>query len=105
MNRQLSEAIWLNDVEVCQIEYLAEVSGLSIEELDDLVDSGVIDPVGPAEQPRCFRLSHVLTVQRARRLRDDFQLDRQGLALALTLIRRIGELEAELQAARNRLPR
>lgn len=104
MNRQLSESIWLNDTDVCQIEYLSEVSGLSIEEIEDLVDSGVIAPAEPA-RPRLFHLQHVLTVKSARRLRDDFQLDHHGVALALVLIRRISELQAELEAMQARLER
>ena len=41
---------------------------------------------------------HVVTVRTARRLRDDFELDRNGVALALTLLRRIAQLEAEVRA-------
>jgi len=100
MNGQLSEAVWLNDDGVCDIEHLAEVSGLSVGEVADLVDVGVIFPVGRPAQPPVFHLCQVLTVRRARRLRDDFQLDHHGVALALTLLRRIGELQAELDALR-----
>ena len=38
-----------------------------------------------------------------RRLRDAFELDRHGVALAMTLMRRIEELEMELTAVRARL--
>lgn len=100
MNRQLSEAVWLNDA-VCDIEHLAEVSGLSIGEVSDLVDIGVIVPSGRPAGTVVFQLCQVLTVKRARRLRDDFQLDHHGVALALTLIRRIGELQAELDVLRH----
>lgn len=98
MNRQLTESIWLNARDVCRIEHLAEVSGLSLAEIDDLVEIGVIAPTDGTVEPPVFSLCHVLTVKRARRLRDDFQLDHHGVALALTLLRRIGELQAELDA-------
>ncbi|UCV16910.1 chaperone modulator CbpM [Quatrionicoccus australiensis] len=101
MSRQLSEAVWLNDTAVCDIEHLAEVSGLSIGEVNDLVDIGVIVPSGRPAGTLVFQLCQVLTVKRARRLRDDFQLDHHGVALALTLIRRIGELQAELDVLRH----
>lgn len=42
-------------------------------------------------------VSTVLTVISARHLRDDFKLERHGITLALTLLRRIGELEKELR--------
>jgi chaperone modulatory protein CbpM len=99
MKPQVSDSIWLNDVEVCTIEQLAEVSGLAIEELTDLIECGVIVPVDHSVQPQQFFLHTIATVKTARRLRDDFQLDRYGVALALTLLRRIDELDARIQAA------
>lgn len=107
MNTQATESIWLNDTDVCRIEHLAELSGLSIEEIEDLVESGVIETAGDStqaaptddrNQQRRFQLQYVVTVKTARRLRDDFQLDRHGVALALALLRRISELEAEVHA-------
>lgn len=50
-----------------------------------------------------FELAHVVTVKTARRLRDDFQLESLGLALALTLLRRADELEAQLRDLQARL--
>ena len=100
MKLQITDCVWLHGSDVCEIEHLAEVSGLAIEEIEDLIDIGVISPVDPGAQPICFQLQYVLTVKTARRLRDDFQLDRHGVALALTLLRRIDELEAELKAIR-----
>lgn len=91
-----SKAIWLNDIELCGIDHLAEVSGLSVDEIEDLVETGVIVPANPNAQPQYFHLRYVVTVNTARRLRDDFQLDRHGLSLALRLLRRIEELETQL---------
>ena len=97
MTYELTDAVWLNQSDVCSIEHLAEVSGLSVEEIDDLVASGVIEA---ADVPkRCFHLLHIVTVRQARRLRDDFQLDRNGVALAMALLRRIDSLEAALAEA------
>lgn len=105
MNLQSTAAVWLNGDGVCQIEYLAEISGLSLDEIEDLIDNEVINPVDPAQSPRMFALEGVVTAQMARRLRDDFLLDRHGLALALTLMRRVTQLESELQALRARAGR
>jgi chaperone modulatory protein CbpM len=100
---QVTDSVWLDDAGVCTAEQLAEVSGLSVEEIDDLIENGVITPVDERAQPKSFRLHHMVTVRTARRLRDDFELDRHGVALALTLLGQIDGLEAELQAARVRL--
>jgi chaperone modulatory protein CbpM len=104
MTLQVTRAVWLNDSDVCSIEHLAEVSGLSPEEVEDLVESGIINPADAPAAGRSFHLLHVVTVRQARRLRDDFQLDRNGLALAMTLLRRIDSLEQALLAARSRHP-
>lgn len=100
MNVQITEAIWLDDQGVCQIEQLAELSGLSPEEIADLVEVGVLEPVDRQAQPLSFTLRHIVTVKTAKRLREDFQLDRSGLAVALTLLRRIHALEAEIRMLR-----
>jgi chaperone modulatory protein CbpM len=93
---QVTSAVWLNEGEVCTIEELAEASGLSRDEVDDLVVSGVIWPADAAAQPHRYHLLHVVTVRQARRLRDDFELDSNGVALAMTLLRRIRALELAL---------
>ena len=98
MSEQSSDSIWLNETDYCRIEHLVEVSGLSLEEIEDLIETGVIVPAEPSAAPPVFNLHYVVTVKTARRLRDDFQLERHGLTLALTLLRRIGDLEAALVA-------
>ena len=104
MSEQLSDLIWLNETNFCRIEYLAEVSGLSMEEIEDLIENGVITPADQSAEERVFQLHSVITVKTARRLRDDFQLESHGLTLALTLLRRISDLQAalnDLQAGRS----
>lgn len=96
MNTQLTHATWLGEAALCTMEHLAEVSGLSLDEVDDLLVSGAIWPADAAAQPRRFHLLHVVTVRQARRLRDDFELDSNGVALAMTLLRRIDALEQAL---------
>jgi chaperone modulatory protein CbpM len=92
----VSHAVWLGEDEDCTIEHLADISGLSLDEVADLVVSGAIWPADAATEPRCFHLLHVVTLRQARRLRDDFELDSNGVALAMTLLRRIKVLERAL---------
>ncbi|RXZ38523.1 hypothetical protein D9O50_03070 [Oxalobacteraceae bacterium CAVE-383] len=109
MNIDTSDWVWLNDREVCSARHLAEVSGLSDEEIEELVEMGVLAPVEQpgapmdAPLPRAFHLRCIVTVKAARRLRDDFELDRNGLVLALTLLQRIDALQDELGALRARI--
>lgn len=103
MKTSAAEWVWMNDHDVCSARNLVEVSGLSDEELDELVDVGVIAPVDNTVLVKYFHLRHVVTANTARRLRDDFDLDLHGMALAMTLVRRIDELREELVAAKARL--
>ncbi len=95
-NINASHWIWLNDQAVCSAQHLAEVSGLTVEEIDELIANRVIVPVDEVDTPPAFALRWVVTATTARRLRDDFELDRHGVSLALTLMQRIEDLEAQL---------
>ncbi|MEC5218216.1 chaperone modulatory protein CbpM [Actimicrobium sp. GrIS 1.19] len=100
MKLDISESVWLNDQTICSALHLTEVSGLTSQELEDLIDNGVIVPVGGMVEQTAFYLQDVHTANLARKLRDDFELDLHGMVLAMTLLRRIEQLEAELSAAR-----
>jgi chaperone modulatory protein CbpM len=101
MKIDVADSIWLKDTDLYSSEQLAEISGLSMEEIADLIECGIITPVDAFVQSKNFQLRAVIIARTARRLRDDFQLDRYGMALALALLRRIDALEAELEAARS----
>jgi chaperone modulatory protein CbpM len=103
MNLQTSESIWLNETGVCRIEHLVEVSGLSAAEIEDLIHTGVLVPTDAESETLFFELRYVVTVKAARRLRDDFQLDTNGVALALTLLQKIDALEQQLATLQARL--
>lgn len=98
MKINATERIWLNEQAICSAQNLIEVSGLSNEELDDLIENGVIVPFDANAQPMSFSLRCLAVASMARRLRDDFVLDRHGITLAMTLMLRIEELEIELNA-------
>jgi len=42
MSMQVTHAVWLNDTAVCSIEHLVEVSGLSPDDIRNLVEDGVM---------------------------------------------------------------
>ena len=84
---------------------LAELSGLSPEDLQELVDYGAILPTNPGDATICFAARWVVTARTACRLRQDFELNTDGVALALSLLARIRELEAQICDLRAQLPR
>ncbi len=100
---QVEESLWLNESTFCSFDDLAALSGLSPAELTMLVESGVLQPVRAEAGGGVFAASCIALVRSARRLRDDFELDAAGLAVAVNLLGRIQELEQQLQALGARL--
>lgn len=44
MTLHITESVWLNASDICSLEHIAEVSGLSQEDILDLVHTGVLPP-------------------------------------------------------------
>jgi chaperone modulatory protein CbpM len=105
MKLDQADAMWLDARCECSFAELVRISGLSEAELRELVDYGALAPTNPQEAEWTFSGDIVVTVQAAGRLRADLELDPQALALALTLIRRIRELETQIGNLRAQLPR
>lgn len=97
MRIHVTDANWLNESDVCSIEHFAELSGMSLADVQELVECGAIRPAQESVDPSSYSMQEVSIVIAARRLRDDFELDQHGLEVALSLLRRIRVLEAELQ--------
>ena len=117
MKVEFTEAQWLHAQAEVSIQELAELSGLSPELLRELVDYGALVPINaqaPTNElastathsaPWSFTAECIVAVRAASRLRKDFDLDTNALSVALTLIERIHELEAQLRDMRTQFPR
>ena len=105
MEPEQTDAVWLDDRLAFSFAELARCSCLSEAELRELAEYGVLVPNDPQEVEWTFSGDMVVTVQVAGRLRDDLELDPQALALALKLLGRIRDLEAQLCSLRAQLPR
>ncbi|HGN9372051.1 TPA: chaperone modulator CbpM [Citrobacter pasteurii] len=76
-------------------------TGVSAEELSEIVGLGVVEP----REDKTFD-DHALTVvQRALRLRQELELDWPGIAVALTLLEENAQLRQENRLLRQRLSR
>lgn len=100
MSVQITETIWLNNDEVCSLQHVAAVSGLSEADVMDLVETGVLAPVSGEATSSMFYTECIVVARKARRLRDDFELNADGVALVLNLLRRVDALESELLGLR-----
>lgn len=105
MKLELTETVWLDEHGAVTLVELAECSGLSEAELRDLVDLGALQPLDPDAADLNFGATCIVAARAARRLRTDFELDMPGLAIVLSLLERVKELETELQRLHARLPR
>jgi chaperone modulatory protein CbpM len=102
---EYSEALWPDERETLPLRALAELSGLSEDELLELIDCGALAPFSEGSGQHTFSAVSITVARTARRLRDDFELDPHGVAVLLAYVERIRELEAQLRALRARLPR
>jgi chaperone modulatory protein CbpM len=102
---KIEQAMWLHEEHELLLEELCELSGLSETELRELVDYGVLAPVDSDARHWSFSADRLVLARSARRLREDFELDPHGVALVLTLLERVHDLEAELRDLRAKLPR
>jgi chaperone modulatory protein CbpM len=104
MRVEITEAVWLDERQEFSLEELAELSGLSEPELRQLIDYDALSPAGLHAGAAAFDADCLATARAACRLRNDFDLDAGGLALALTLLRRIHDLEAQVRSLQAQLP-
>jgi len=100
-----TEAVWLDERGAVTLVELAECSGLTESELRELVDLGALDPLDPEAPQWSFAARCISSARTATRLRADFELDTHGLALVLSLLERVQELETALQRMNAQLPR
>lgn len=80
-------------------------TGISEEELNEIVGLGVVEPREIQETTWVFDDHAAIVVQRAVRLRHELALDWPGIAVALTLMDDIAHLKQENRLLRQRLPR
>lgn len=64
----------------------------------ELVEEGVIEPVGPQGPQWRFASTTIVRIQKAQRLQRDLGVNLPGIALALQLLDRIDALEQRLRA-------
>ena len=104
MRIELTELVWLEEHRDLTLAELSDLSGFYEQELRELEACGAIAPHDPADPSPRFGAECLVAARTAYRLRNDFELDPQGVAVALAMLERIGALEAELRELRAQLP-
>ena len=105
MKLELTETLWLDERRTVSLAELAELSGLSEAELRELMEYHALVPCDPDAAETTFTADCVVTARTACRLRTDFDLESSGLALVLTLLERIRDLEGQVRSVDAQRPR
>lgn len=103
MRIEITEAMWLDARHPLTLAELAELSGLSQDDLRQLIELEALSPSNDAAETM-FGADCLDLARTACRLRDDLELDAGALALVLRLLERIRGLEAEMRALQAQLP-
>lgn len=95
MTVEVSEVTWLESRTDYTILEVVEMSGLPKAVLDELVACGAL----PVDEMTRFEAESILLARAAWRLREHFEIEHEGLAVAVSLLRRVRQLEARLAIA------
>ncbi len=91
------EALWLHAQRQLTIVEFSEACGLPQELLRDLVEYGALSPADPQAAQWAFSARYVTSVRTAARLGKDLELETPVLALVLSFLERIENLEGEVR--------
>ena len=106
MQPNLPEALSLEPGFLVDPVEFAHMCGLSIPEVDELVEYGALAPAVTGSAGRVkFSSALVPPLRRALKLRDDFDLDLFTVSVLVSYLQRIAELEHEVRVLRAHLPR
>lgn len=92
-----ADSALLDDTSQITFFELQQASGLSSQEIVEFVEVGVFEQVSADRQTWAFSARCIGQARTALRLRKDFELNTEGIALALTYLDRIHTLEARLR--------
>lgn len=106
MNIEHTELMWLDEQHEVSLDELVELSGLSLQELQLLVESGALVPnlvpnsLVPnnlASDTWHFSSQCIVSIRTLTRLKQDFELEQNALGLMLVFLERIRKLEFKLR--------
>lgn len=91
--------VWIEARADYSVTEVVELSGLPASLVEELAECGALPFAAGQGQP-VFAAESIALARAARRLREHFELDERGLAVAVSLLRRVQSLERELTVSR-----
>lgn len=104
MEPQRTEWMWLDESNTVTLSELSRASGMSVAEVDELVEYGALLPLEATRQERVFSAQCITQLRTACKLRLDFDLDLFTVAMMLGYLNRIEALERQIRALQAHLP-
>ena len=110
MAQQPIDWMWLDATETVTISELSRCCGMSTSELDELVDYKALLPLPPepSQSPlmfeRLFSAEWVTPLREVGKMRQDYDLDLFTVAMLLSHLNRIEELEKKVRNLQAHLP-
>lgn len=104
MRAELHDPHWLDARCTIGQSELAQACRLSVEELEELVEYGLLTPLGGAPASRVFSAACVQPLREAVELRARFDLDVFVLGLLFSHLDRIAHLERQVHGLHAHLP-
>lgn len=98
------QELLLDEFATVSFSEIVTASGFSEEELNELIELGVLEPCRQGEADRIFSARAIELARGARRLQIEFELPLAGVALVLAYHERIRELEQRLRRLECQLP-
>ena len=86
--------IILEEEEDLTLMHLCRLCEYSSQEIIQLVEEGIIEPMGRTRREWRFTFTTTERIRKIKRLKNDFELDLSGIALVMHLLDRIDELES-----------
>ena len=87
------------------LEDLCHATELSADIIIEIVEQGIVEPVGESPENWTFNTQMITVTKKAFRLHKDLDIDWSGIALAISLIDELELLRAENQRLQQRLNR
>lgn len=91
------EGVVVDEEETISIVHLSHNCNQSQDDIIELVEEGILEPVGSVKQEWHFHYKAISRIKKAKRLQRDFELDLKAIGLIIHLLDRIEELESKLK--------
>jgi chaperone modulatory protein CbpM len=92
---------WMDTHTRLTLREIAESCGLTESVVQELVEYGALTPMGAQPGEWVFRAECVMSVRKAARLCNDLELETSAMALVVSFLERIQELEAQVRRLRS----